>query len=210
MSPEVEGKQAANQFRATHHLGIQPLGDIVTIIEETTGHDVAVLDTHPDEHGLTMHDPETGVVYIAVACTKNPMRQRSTLAHELGHVVFKDWHQSTETHTNKYAETRATTFARHLLVPEEALQKYLGQPPALSENQLSAVVHYFGVSPALAAIALHQCGYINEATKAQWMKITTVQLATRYGWLDHYRQLQSDAARTRAPNNSSHVLSPAM
>jgi uncharacterized protein YndB with AHSA1/START domain len=45
----------------------------------------------PDsEHGLSMCDPATGRVVIAVATTPHPMRQRSSIAHELGHVVAGD------------------------------------------------------------------------------------------------------------------------
>jgi Zn-dependent peptidase ImmA (M78 family) len=61
------------------------------VIEQATGIDVAVLDVGPDEHGLTMRDPGRDAVFIGVARTRNPMRQRSTLAHELGHVLFEDW-----------------------------------------------------------------------------------------------------------------------
>jgi Zn-dependent peptidase ImmA (M78 family) len=70
---------------------VQPLGDLVAVIEQATGIDVAVLDVGPDEHGLAMRDPARGTVFIGVARTRNPMRQRSTLAHELGHVLFGDW-----------------------------------------------------------------------------------------------------------------------
>ena len=55
---------------------------------------LAVLDAGPDEHGLTMRDPVRGTVFIGVARTCNPMRQRSTLVHELGHALFGDWEYS--------------------------------------------------------------------------------------------------------------------
>ena len=57
MTAETEGSEAAARFRKDHHLGAQPLGDLLEIIEEATGIDVAVLETGPDEHGLTMRDP---------------------------------------------------------------------------------------------------------------------------------------------------------
>ena len=91
MTAEAEGSETAGRFREEHHLGAQPLGDLVAVIEQATGIDVAVLDAGPDEHGLTMRDPVRGTVFIGVARTRNPMRQRSTLAHELGHVLFEDW-----------------------------------------------------------------------------------------------------------------------
>ena len=48
MNPEREGSSAAAAFRQDHHLGLQPLGDLIALIEQTTGIDVAVLDAGPD------------------------------------------------------------------------------------------------------------------------------------------------------------------
>jgi hypothetical protein len=56
---------------------VQPLGDLVAVIEQATGIDVAVLDAGPDEHGLTMRDPVRGTVFIGVARTRNPMTLRT-------------------------------------------------------------------------------------------------------------------------------------
>ncbi|GAB3576328.1 hypothetical protein GCM10027445_40220 [Amycolatopsis endophytica] len=201
MNPEDEGRAAAERFREEHKLGVQPLGDLITIIEECTGHDVAVLDAGPDEHGLTVHDPLRGSVIIGVARTPNPMRQRSTLGHELGHVVFADW---TGTHPRDWSEPtpqeeRARAFARHLLVPDQGLREFMAARPGPGLADLSAIVQRFVVSPAVAAVALHRNGYVDRGLRNQWMALSTPQLATRYGWSDHYRILQADSQRRRAP-----------
>lgn len=127
------------------------------------------------------------------------MRQRSTLAHELGHVLLDDWNGSGDLSARSPEETRADAFARHLLVPQEGLKIFLGPRERLGEADLSAVVQWFLVSPTLAAIALQDGGYIDAATKAGWMALSTRQLATRFGWSDQYRSLQNDADRTRSP-----------
>ena len=199
MTPEQQGEAEAAAFRRDHNLGVQPLGDLVALIEQTTGHDVAVLDAGPDEHGLTMCDPERDAVFIAVARTRHPMRQRSTLAHELAHVVFRDWTTAADPAARPPEEIRADAFARHLLVPEEGLRLFLGQRNALTEADLSAIVQRFLVSPPLAAIALHRCGYINTETKQDWMALTTRRLAIRFGWPDQYQALQNDADQPRPP-----------
>jgi len=56
------------------------------------------------------------------------MRQRSTLAHELGHVLFQDWADSDagDWSERNPAEIRADAFARHLLVPVEGLRDFIG------------------------------------------------------------------------------------
>jgi Zn-dependent peptidase ImmA (M78 family) len=201
LTAETEGSASAAQFRHDHHLGVQPLGDLVAVIEQATGIDVAVLDVGPDEHGLTMRDPVRGTVYIGVARTRNPMRQRSTLAHELGHVLFEDWADGDagDWSDRNPAEIRADAFARHLLVPVEGLRDFTGEGSPGGESVLSAVVQRFLVSPQIAAIALGQAGYIDEAVKRDWMTLSTPQLAARFGWADQYQVLQAGSDQRRAP-----------
>jgi Zn-dependent peptidase ImmA (M78 family) len=201
VNAEAEGCTAAERFRQEHHLGVQPLGDLVAIVEQTTNLDVAVLDAGPDEHGLTMRDPVSGTVFIGVARTRNPMRQRSTLAHELGHVLFEDWTDdgAGDWSARTSTEVRADAFARHLLVPIEGLREFLGLTRAVTRTVLSTVVQRFLVSPAVATIALHQAEYIDSATKQEWMTLSTPHLATRFGWSDQYRALQGESDQRRAP-----------
>jgi Zn-dependent peptidase ImmA (M78 family) len=201
VNAEAEGSTAAARFRRVHRLGAQPLGDLVAVIEQTTGIDVAILDAEPDEHGLTMRDPRKGTVFIGVARTRNPMRQRSTLAHELGHVQFEDWAATDagDWSDRSPAESRADAFARHLLLPEDGLRDFLADHGSVALSTLSAVVQRFLVSPAIAAIVLHQAGYIDAAMKADWMALSTPKLAVRFGWTDQYQALQADSDRRRAP-----------
>ncbi|MFE3458016.1 ImmA/IrrE family metallo-endopeptidase [Nocardiopsis aegyptia] len=201
MSAEAEGRAAAERFREKRHLGVQPLGDLVAIIEQATGIDVAVLEADQDQHGLMMRDPQRDAVFIGVACTRNPMRQRSTLAHELGHVLFGDVTDAAAGtwRDRSHEEIRADAFARHLLIPVEGLREFLGERAPLTQPVLSEVVQRFLVSPPIAAIALCQAGYIDAATKQEWLPLTTRQLATRFGWSDQYRALQEESDRRRAP-----------
>lgn len=201
MNAEAEGSAAATDFRTRHHLSTQPLGDLVAIIEQTTGIDVAVLDAGPDEHGLTMRDPMRDTVFIGVARTTSPMRQRSTLAHELGHVIFEDWmaNSASKWSARTRGEVRADAFARHLLVPEVGLREFLSDVAPVTQSVLSDVVQRFLVSPAIAVIALHQAGFINEKAKEAWKSLTAPQLAVRYGWSDQYRALQAESDQRRAP-----------
>lgn len=202
MSPnEAAARAKAGEFREQHRLGWQPLGDLVALIEQTTGHDVAVVQAETDEHGMSMRDPVSGVVWIGVASTSNPMRQRSTLAHELAHVLFEDWGSDAEVGKRTSEEVRADAFARHLLVPVQGLKLFLGDQSDIGIEVLSAVVQRFLVSPAIATIALQDAGYIDSETKARWLtpSVSTRDLATRFGWSDQYASLQKDSERIRAP-----------
>lgn len=194
---EQQAKAAAEAFRQQHHLGVQPLGDLVALIEQTTGHHVAVLDAPADSHGLTMRDPARDRTFIGVARTRHPMRQRSTLAHELAHVVFGDWTEDLAERSPE--EIRADAFVRHLLIPRTGLTAFLGEGNEAEASTLSDVVQRFLVSPAIAAIAMRGAGMIDPSTCDSWMALTTPHLATRFGWTDHYATLQADSARLRAP-----------
>jgi Zn-dependent peptidase ImmA (M78 family) len=201
MTAEAEGRAAAKRFRRDHHLGVQPLGDLVAIIEQTTGIDVTVLEAGPDEHGLSMRDPARDAILIGVARTRRPMRQRSTLAHELGHVLFEDWIDGGTTNWAERtpAESRADAFARHLLVPVDGLRELLDKRKPVTLLTLSEIVQRFVASPAIVAIALNDATYIDDETKQEWMALSTPTLAARFGWSDQYRALQADSDQRRAP-----------
>ncbi|GAB3699277.1 ImmA/IrrE family metallo-endopeptidase [Corynebacterium nasicanis] len=196
------------KFRQTHGLGEQPLGDLVTLIDQTLGYDVAVVDIggDPDQHGMTLRDTGTGAVFIGVAATHHPMRQRSTLAHEVSHVLHDDWEiqYAGDLSARPFEEIRADAFARHLLIPQQGITDFLRltrhrESGPLTLSDLSAVVQHFLVSPALAAIALCDHGVIDDVTKDEWRRMTTPRLATRFGWSDRYAALARDSSTPRVP-----------
>ncbi|WP_435113405.1 ImmA/IrrE family metallo-endopeptidase [Nocardiopsis synnemataformans] len=93
------------------------------------------------------------------------------------HVLFEDVMDSAAGAWNHRSpeEVRADAFARHLLVPIEGLCEFLGERGPLTQAVLSEVVQRFLVSPPTAAIALCQAGYIDDATKEEWLSPTTPQ-----------------------------------
>jgi Zn-dependent peptidase ImmA (M78 family) len=207
MSAEEQGRVRAERFREEHKLGHVPLTDLVSLIELTQQIDVAVLGADRDEHGLSMRDPVRGVVVVAVAQTRHPMRQRSTLAHELAHVLFGDFAplKADGWDARSLEEIRADAFARHLLVPLRGVEEVLAKgrtveaADEVSVRDLSVLVQRFKASPSLVAIQLRQAGLISEARKNEWMKLSTRTLASRFGWSDLYAGWQQEATTRRAP-----------
>lgn len=200
MSAESEGKARAEEFRREHDLGHQPLEDLVALIDLTVGLDVAILDAERDEHGMAMQDPERGVTIIAVARTRHPMRQRSTLAHELGHVLFGDYARPKPDQWDErsHEECRADAFARHLLVPLNGVRSFSHDGPAVLAD-LSRLVQRFQASPQMVAIQLREGRRISQAQVRSWASITTPQLAAQFGWSDQYHALQRESDARRAP-----------
>lgn len=201
IGPQSEARQAANQFRATQHLGAAPIADLVTVLEDVPGVHVAVLPVAGnDHHGMRGGDPNRHVTVLGAAATAHPVRLRSTLAHELGHHVFGDptplkWSDKTP------EEVRATEFARHLLVPIEGLVELLGEPGhvEVTEPLLSKVVERFAVSPQMAAIQLREAGFISRTVADRYMSVSSRALATRYGWTALYQQWSVDSQVVRPP-----------
>jgi Zn-dependent peptidase ImmA (M78 family) len=200
---EEEARKAAEEFREENGLGIAPIADVVALIEQTQDVDVTVLGVDDsNEHGLTMVDPARGVTIVAVASSSRPMRWRSTLAHELGHLIFRD-HSNGEPgalSAGSVVEERAQSFARHLLIPCGGVQHFLERhTEPLDVKAFSDLVQRFQVSPAVAAIQLRDLGAIDAPRYIEWSGIFTPTLATRFGWADQYNGLQVESRQRRAP-----------
>lgn len=201
---EEQAKLRARRFRAEHGLGTGPLArDLVEIIERATGWDVLVVAAGGDEHGLTMRDPEAGAAFLCVAKTPHFMRQRSSLAHELAHVLFGDAKLpgGRALDGRDIPEKRADSFARHLIIPEDGLREFLGDETEINESVVSEVVQHFLVSPPMALIQLRRTGYLSEQERARLARAipSTPALATRFGWGDRYAALQQLSDHARAP-----------
>lgn len=201
---EAEASKRAHEIRKQTGLGLAPIGDMVQFFE-SLGHDIAVIEiSDEDSHGMTASDPVSGAVFTVVATTKNPVRQRSTIAHELGHIIFDEWHQDengADYASRNVSEKRADTFARHLLIPEEAIKDFFERNGCtdVSLRDFSALVQAFQVSPMMAAIATYNAGLIKKSEKEQFGGYSTFKLAQLFGWADQYRQWQQASTAKKAP-----------
>ncbi len=200
---EDEARKAAERFREENGLGIAPIADIVALIEQTQAVDVTVLGVDDsNEHGLTMVDPVRGATIVAVASSNKPMRWRSNLAHELGHLIFRDHDngQPGALSAGSTIESRAQSFARNLLIPLRGVQHFIDRlEEPLDLNAFSDLVQRFEVSPAVASIQLHSLHAIDASRHAEWAAMYTPMLATRFGWTDQYKGLQAESRQRRAP-----------
>lgn len=198
---EKRAQQLAEGFREQHGLGDAPIKDLFALPHATLGIDVLSVSVPETEHGLSMLDPSTGRIVIAVATTPHPMRQRSSIAHELGHVLAGDLDrpESLTPGERSPEEICADAFARHVLLPLAAIQRRLTGAVGLPE--LSALVQEFGVSPHIAAIQLRTLTLIDADTSTAWSSRTAANLATTFGWGSQYRSLAADSTLPRAPQS---------
>jgi Zn-dependent peptidase ImmA (M78 family) len=200
-SNEQQATRLAQVFRQDHNFGISPIGDVFEMVHTATGVDVFSIDAAQEEHGLTMLDPDTGRRVIVVATTAHPMRQRSSVAHELGHLLRGDLDTAEQAPPGERnpAEICADAFARHLLLPLDAVRTHLAKADAASLADLSDLVQTYEVSPAIAAIQLRTADLITEETCRDWMRRPCRHLALQFGWLNQYDSLADASRRPRAP-----------
>jgi Zn-dependent peptidase ImmA (M78 family) len=199
---EQRARHLAEQFRTQHDLGDGPIKDMFELVHSCAGVDVLSMEAAEAEHGLSMLDPSTGTVVVAVATTPHPMRQRSSIAHELGHILAGDLEGAALLSPGERSpeEIRADAFARHLLLPLAGARRRLAALEGrASVAHLSELVQEFEVSPSIAAIQLRTLGRIDAKTCAEWAGQSTSRLAAHFGWLSQYRGLAEDSAHPRAP-----------
>lgn len=203
-SNEANGRGLAAEFRLKHRLGKRPLGDLFELVHKSVGIDVLSLPAEEAEHGLLMRHPRTERFVIAVATTPHPLRQRSSIAHELGHFLAGDLDNAVDPEPGRRTnrEITADAFARHLLLPIDVLT---GGPragsPTVTLSDLSDVVREFGVSPEMATIQMRDAQLISQQTQRVWKTLTGRGLATDFGWLGYYDALAGASQEPRSPQS---------
>ena len=194
-SASAQGKRLAQQVRTECGLGFAPIADIAELLTELTGTDVAFLELE-GVSGLTAVDDVTGTTLVCASTKESPERQRFTLAHELCHLLLNEAHNSSSGGTSSAVETRAETFARHLLIPEDgvrhSMNRYLPQGQKFDDRHAARLAQHFGVSPTAAWVQLRSMRVLAAEGEAP----TARSAARMYGWSSE-RAAQEIAARQR-------------
>ncbi|MFI9422373.1 ImmA/IrrE family metallo-endopeptidase [Streptomyces achromogenes] len=160
------GERTAARLRG--YLGIdeiEPIEDLTGLIENL-GFPVEYRSLPDQVHGMSVPEKHEGSISWIILVNSNDIwsRQRFTLAHELCHVLQNDPGQIIVDRASMQdlrPERIANSFARHLLLPEEALLHKLdehGEPRTEAEATkfLADVILTYGVSREAAIIALSE------------------------------------------------------
>ncbi|MBO5513909.1 MAG: ImmA/IrrE family metallo-endopeptidase [Mogibacterium sp.] len=146
-----------------------PVEDIVAHIENK-GFLVLFLDIDNDAFS-GMNGFVNNYPYIVIRSTMNVMRKRTTIVHELAHLLF-DWANS-----DLDEERHATAIAGAFLIPEVDLFRELGQRRSSMTRDMTLVCTEYGISTYLLAKRASQIGILSEgaardfyikANKAHW------------------------------------------
>jgi len=125
------GQKSAQLVRDGLRLGADPIPDLVDLAERL-GFPVAFRALPEDMHGLNVQDQREGIVTrLIIVSTRGPWTlRRYTLAHELCHALYDDAGRvivDVVEEPVRLPEVRAESFARHLLLPADALARDVEQ-----------------------------------------------------------------------------------
>ncbi|MCW2534268.1 MAG: transcriptional regulator, partial [Blastococcus sp.] len=180
-SPTTVGARLAFDLRQELQLGAAPITELPELIEEVTGVDVATRPL-PGISGMCLDDPGRDTRLLVVNSDEPAERQRFTLAHELGHLLFGDGaHVDDLDGEDRESETRCHEFARNLLLPPEGVTGWLKRNTGatsgpVDEQIVSRLARYFGVSSEVVKIQLERMGLRPDRPVP-----STPTLAARYG-----------------------------
>jgi Zn-dependent peptidase ImmA (M78 family) len=143
---------AAKSLREHWNLGIDPLPNLIELLEER-GIKVVIVDSEAPIDGLAAQVRRAGREPVRVIVIRQGVpgeRQRFNLAHELGHMVLEV--EADE----KFCEKAAHRFAGALLMPAEAIWSNVGRHrSSIGWGELFALKQLFGAS--MQAIT-YRCG----------------------------------------------------
>jgi Zn-dependent peptidase ImmA (M78 family) len=156
------GAKRARQTRAELGLGAgAPVGCLLTVVERQLELPVVVAALPHDIAGCCWHDGARVVLWVNG--THAAVRQRFTLAHEVGHVrcrhdarVAIDTYETLAGRTTDSREIQANAFAAELLAPAEGVRAMVERQPTLDDVVLVAA--RFGISTVAALYRLNALG----------------------------------------------------
>jgi Zn-dependent peptidase ImmA (M78 family) len=168
--PYERGARRALELRLRRGLGDAPLADLWALVREVGVN----LGFHPfgegGGDGLYRWNGETALI-AANSSTRSRLRQRFTVAHELGHHELHRQGQSSLLIADKDIfgrqgqpiEEEANAFASHLLMPDPAIARTLQewQVTQITADIVARLMQQFGVSFEVSVFRLHNAGRIN-------------------------------------------------
>lgn len=157
-------------------------GDLVSVVEEVFGIDVAVTSLPGDLDGCSWQSPTER--FIAVERDQPWARRNFTLAHELGHILAGDAQeliseQDPSRHATLDTEKRANIFASGFLMPEPDVRWVLAD--GLTEKLFAALVARYRVSPQALSWRLVNLGFLDKAEQPAWGRVSAEQCLLRAG-----------------------------
>lgn len=177
--------------------------DLPALVEDVFGTDVAVIELDDGFDGLAAASDDAKLIVLATS--QMPLRQRYTLAHELGHLLAGD---NQDIHLDKDvndksaraepSEVRANAFAADFLMPEGVLRVAVGAT-GLTQAAFASLACDLKVSPSALAFQLKRLDLIDAGTCDRFKAISAAKAAKIVGLGGDYARWIAQATRIRPP-----------
>ncbi len=189
--PLHPGERAAR--RAREHWGLaqtQPVRDLLEVAEDREQVPVLIERFDNDRIAGVLLKHGSGESFVAVNADHNPVRQRFTLAHELGHLCMG--HQPrVELSSDLFGATRdpqeveANYFAAELLAPRAAITGWLENQELIADaaapDTAARLALEFGIAFPAAVYRLERVGAIGPTAKQRLIDELSNRAATLVG-----------------------------
>ena len=170
LSDDVETDAVA--LRA--HLRIDPVGPVHDLVEMLENRGILVMVLASDNDKFSgMNGFVDGRPYVVVNGSMSPERNRSTIVHELAHLMFA-WPEDCQ---GKAQEDRATAISGAFLLPAADLQRELGVRRSRITQDMVITAKEYGVSMMLLSKRANLAGIVNDSAYR-----TFCMMASKAGW----------------------------
>lgn len=164
-----------NAAALRQHLGFAPDGPIEELIGKLENKGILVYECPIDNQKFSgMNGFVDDRPYIVINPNMSPERIRSTIVHELAHLMFV-WPEDME---DKQTEDQATAIAGAFLFPKSDAVRELGIRRSAITYALQLVAKEYGISMMLLATRANRCGIISDSV-AKRFYIAASQLGWR-------------------------------
>jgi Zn-dependent peptidase ImmA (M78 family) len=171
----VQIETIAEQERHRLQLGIEPIADLVTVVEESGLRVVGADLPEHDVDGAVLFVPEYESAVTLINRAKPSLHQRFTLAHEYGHLLLhrnraEIWERNLF-RANTPEERQANAFAAAFLMPKPLIERmydgygFSRKRKALPMYGWLVMTRRLQVSPHALAWRLYNLGYIHESER---------------------------------------------
>lgn len=172
-----DAEEAALVLRNTLNLGIDPIANLIGVLEDHYIHIIKV-DANEAFDGISAVARDTdGNVFAAAIATRSGLpgdRQRLNITHELGHLIL-------ELRENVDPEKAVFRFGAAFLAPAEQLRRDVGEKRSrIQKNELFYLKKRYGMSIQAILFRLRDLGIITDTYYKKWC----IQI-NKFGWKKH-------------------------
>lgn len=204
------GGRMAAQIRGSLQLGDQPIHDLIDLLEHFGVEVVGRPLGHGDDVLAGMCTDHDSLRAALVNTDQWGTRQRFTLAHEFGHILFRDardeggWHSDTAAQLGgdgvDPVEVRANAFAAELLLPRSAAAHVVEEAGGLDEDVFTDLLFDYGVSVPTLTYRLLDAGVLTREGVPGWIDLAPGRLAFAHNRRQDHLSHERARGAVRAPS----------